>query len=77
MRVSQGGHDVPADKVLERFPRVMHNLKRALVELPNVLVYDNSNLERKYRQIATRTEGRKVELHSETPDWLKPLLPEV
>src|SRR5580692_13152039 len=41
MRVLKGGHDVPADKIIERYPRVMSNLKRALVELSNVMVYDN------------------------------------
>jgi predicted ABC-type ATPase len=77
MRVSQGGHDVPANKLAERFPRILHNLKRALAELPNVQVYDNSDLDRKYRVVATRAVGQKVQLHGETPEWLKPLLPEV
>lgn len=27
MRVSQGGHDAPADKLAERYPRVMQNLR--------------------------------------------------
>jgi predicted ABC-type ATPase len=75
IRVSQGGHDVPQDKLIERFPRVMHNLKRALVEFPNVLVYDNSNLDAKYRLVATKEEGREVELLGVTPEWLRPLLP--
>jgi predicted ABC-type ATPase len=75
MRVSQGGHDVPPAKLAERFPRVLHNLKRALVELPNLLVYDNSDLNRKYQLVAVRADGQKVELHGETPDWLRPLLP--
>lgn len=74
MRVSQGGHDVPPDKLLERFPRVMNNLKRALIELPNVQVYDNSNLDMKYRLIATRLNDQSVELHGETPEWLRVLL---
>jgi predicted ABC-type ATPase len=77
IRVTQGGHDVPQDKLIERFPRVMHNLKRALVELPNVLVYDNGNLDAKYRLVATREKGREIELHGVTPEWLRPLLPGV
>ncbi|HEY3997436.1 MAG TPA: zeta toxin family protein, partial [Candidatus Xenobia bacterium] len=40
MRVSQGGHDVPADKLEARFPRTLKNLRRSVVELPYVLVYD-------------------------------------
>ncbi|MCY2990112.1 MAG: hypothetical protein NTY19_19895 [Planctomycetota bacterium] len=36
MRVSQGGHDVPTDKVRSRFPCTIVNLKTAIRELPQV-----------------------------------------
>jgi predicted ABC-type ATPase len=75
MRVSQGGHDVPVDKLTERFPRVMYNLQRALIELANVQVYDNSNLDAKYRLVATRLNGQAIEMHGPTPKWLQSLLP--
>jgi hypothetical protein len=29
-RVSEGGHDVPHDKVRSRFPRTLENLRRAI-----------------------------------------------
>src|SRR5437762_1148462 len=41
MRVSQGGHDVPPDKLLARYPRTLANLKSAIHELPYVLIFDN------------------------------------
>ncbi len=45
MRASRGGHDVPAQKIVERFPRVMRNLESPSMEpLENVRVYDNSDL---------------------------------
>jgi len=75
MRVSQGGHDVPTEKVRERYPRIMRNLKRALVEIANVWVYDHSDLDVGYRLVATREGGRAVELHGPTPEWLRTLLP--
>lgn len=75
MRVSQGGHDVPQNKLVERFPRVMNNLKRALAELANVWVFDNSDLGRGYRLVAKAENGQGVELYKPTPDWLKALLP--
>jgi hypothetical protein len=43
MRVSQGGHDVPAEKLAARFPRALANLKTAIRELPHVWVFDNTN----------------------------------
>jgi predicted ABC-type ATPase len=75
MRVSKGGHDVPPDKVIARFPRVMHNLHRALAELDNVRVYDNSDLKRPYRLVALREAGRAIEVQGPVPEWLRPLLP--
>lgn len=75
MRVLQGGHDVPSDKIKKRYPRVMNNLKRALAELANVRVYDNSDLNTPYRQVATRENGQGIELHKPTPEWLQALLP--
>ena len=75
MRVSQGGHDVPPDKLIERYPRVMHNLQKALLELSNVRIYDNSDLSQPYRLIAVREKGDRLELFKPVPSWLSPLLP--
>jgi predicted ABC-type ATPase len=75
MRVMKGGHDVPAQKLRERYPRVMGNLKRALVGLSNVRVYDNSDLRRPYRLLATKEHGDRIVLHGHTPGWLRDLLP--
>ncbi len=75
MRVLKGGHDVPADKLKERYPRVMKNLQRALLEISNVRVYDNSDLRDPYRLVATRENAQSIELYGETPEWLRVLLP--
>ena len=75
MRVLKGGHDVPADKLKERYPRVMRNLQRALLEISNVRVYDNSDLRDPYRLVATRENAQNIELLGETPEWLRLLLP--
>jgi predicted ABC-type ATPase len=75
MRVSQGGHDVPQSKLVERFPRIMNNLKRALAELANVWVFDNSDLVRGNRLVAKVENRQGIELYKPTPEWLKTLLP--
>jgi predicted ABC-type ATPase len=75
IRAAAGGHDVPAQKLRERFPRTMSNLKKALFEISNVLVYDHSDLDIGYRLVATRENGQKIKLHPPTPAWLRPLLP--
>jgi predicted ABC-type ATPase len=75
MRVSQGGHDVPTEKLVERFPRILANLKAALRELPNVWVFDNNDLRTPYRLVAIVESGRLVKLQRPVPKWLRPLLP--
>lgn len=75
MRASSGGHDVPREKLIERFPRTLKNLKRALAELSNVWVYDHSDLDRGYRLVATMENGQAIELKKPTPKWFQSLLP--
>jgi predicted ABC-type ATPase len=75
MRVSQGGHDVPTEKLVTRFPRTLANLRAALRELPHVRVFDNSNLAAPFRLVAVFENGRIVSLHAPVPKWLRPLVP--
>jgi predicted ABC-type ATPase len=74
MRVSQGGHDVPTEKLIERFPRTLANLAAALRELPCVLVFDNDDLKTPFRQVAAYTSGQAVQLNEPIPAWFKQLL---
>jgi len=60
MRVMQGGHDVPDEKLEARFERTLANLERAVRALPLVLVFDNSDLARPYRLEAVYREGERV-----------------
>ena len=46
MRVAQGGHGVPKEKIKDRFARTLANLKSATKELPHVVILDNSDLTR-------------------------------
>ena len=70
MRVSQGGHDVPAEKLSARFPRTMKNLERAIQKLPSVLVFDNSDLADPFRKVAEFEQGKPVLLNEPLPRWL-------
>ena len=71
MRVMQGGHDVPDEKLRGRFARTMANLHRAIRVLPQVLVFDNSDLRHPFRRVAEFREGRLVERASRLPPWLE------
>jgi len=56
-RVEAGGHDVPVEKILERYERVLKNLERAIALVPRVTIYDNSSFENPYRLIAEYRAG--------------------
>lgn len=71
MRVSQGGHDVPTEKLAARFDRTLANLHRAIRELPRVLVYDNSDLRNPFRSVAEFERGKAVRISTPVPGWLK------
>ena len=74
MRVSQGGHDVPTEKLESRFPRTLANLKAAIRELPHVLVFDNNDLSAPFRRVAVFEQGRMVESARSMPRWIKSVL---
>jgi predicted ABC-type ATPase len=76
MRVSQGGHDVPAEKLSSRYPRILANLKSAIRHLPHVWVFDNDDLSHPFRLVCVCENGEIVRLNRPVPRWLKALLPE-
>jgi len=75
MRAAAGGHDIPAQKLYDRYPRSLMNLKHALTTLSNVWVYDHSDLDRGYVLVASRANRESVASYGKIPDWLHPLLP--
>ena len=74
MRVSQGGHDVPSEKLITRYPRTLANLQAAIRDLPHVWVFDNDNLRAPFRQVAVFEQGRATFTHQPVPKWLRQVL---
>lgn len=75
-RVKAGGHDVPHDKILARYPRSLANLESAIPLLPTVIVYDNSSFRAPFRLVAEFRNGivcRRV--RGPVPEWARKLLP--
>jgi predicted ABC-type ATPase len=70
MRVSQGEHDVPDEKLRARFPRTLANLKSAIHSLPHVRIYDNSELSNPFRLVAHFESAALRDLREPIPDWL-------
>lgn len=76
MRVSQGGHDVPSDKILARYPRTLANLRSAIRELPHVWIFDNDDLREPYRKVAVFEKGSRIFAAKPVPGWLRRILKE-
>ncbi len=75
-RVLRGGHDVPTEKLVARFPRTLQNLARATRELPHILVYDNSDRARPFRAVAEFEQGALVTMNKPVPAWARELFKE-
>lgn len=62
MRVSQGGHDVPDEKLRSRFERSQTNLQRAIQRLPHVIVYSNQDFARPFQLVELYAHGERIDL---------------
>lgn len=74
MRVSEGGHPVPAEKVISRIPRLLR-LVSASVPLVDVLqVYDNSSALDPFQPVLTINQGVMQQHQDPLPPWAAALL---
>lgn len=69
-RVADGGHNVPADKVEARIPRMLDNVRIATSLCDEVRVLDNSRLDFPFRPVLTIKAGVRTAHHmSPLPQW--------
>lgn len=73
-RVSQGGHNVPTDKVVTRVPRTIKNITIAANFADTVLLYDNSSMETPFQLIAQKTADKVQAMVSPLPTWAANML---
>lgn len=71
-RVKNGGHDVPVEDQLRRYPRSMENFKRAFALADEALVFNNSTSLGHIRIAEKGTDG--VVILGEVPEWAAFLL---
>lgn len=63
MRVSQGGHDIPDEKLRARFKQTQANFNRAIERLPYVVIYSNNDLAHPYRLVELYENGQGLLSH--------------
>lgn len=76
-RVREGGHDVPADRILARYPRTLGNLSKA-VRLANVAyLYESREIEAGGPYLVAMCQGGQVtEFVEPLPQWARLVLGE-
>ena len=73
-RVSEGGHDVPPDKIKARIPRVMGYVSDTLVLADQVRLLDNSSHAKPFIEIASMDGGHLSAHVDPLPDWARTML---
>lgn len=74
MRVKDGGHDVPPEKLISRIPRLLQHV-RASIPLVDVLrVYDNSSALDPLRPVLTIRQGVLERHQNPLPPWAAALI---
>ena len=74
-RVREGGHNVPAQRILERYPRTMANLKKAVRLADLAFVYDAAEVEHGAHLLVAMCEKSKTTVLVEKPaPWAVALL---
>jgi len=73
-RVSEGGHNVPTDKIINRLPRTMKNIKQALPLIDVAKFYDNSSQKMPFLSVALLDRGLFEKQQDVLPDWADEML---
>ena len=74
-RVQEGGHDVPAQRILNRYPRTMANLKLAVRIADLAFIYDSPEVEHGAHLLVAVCEKEQTSLLvKKPPAWVDLLL---
>jgi len=72
-RVAQGGHDVPEDRLITRFPRTLKNMRGAVPIVNEAFLFDNTLFDGPYRLVAVYEDGRLAQRFPPLPRWTQGL----
>jgi predicted ABC-type ATPase len=70
-RVSEGGHDVPAETIAARHPRTLALLQQAVRRADRAYVFDNSRLNLGFTHVLTFEGGQVERIGAYVPAWVK------
>jgi predicted ABC-type ATPase len=74
-RVHEGGHDVPGNKILERYPRTIANLTEAVRLADLSMLFDSVDVDRGGPLLVASVTRASVTRHvNPLPDWARTML---
>ena len=74
LRVSEGGHDVPEEAIIRRYPDSLSKLEQAMRLADRAYIFDNSGRERQLLLIVEDQKAIWIEL--QLPNWVEEAVPE-
>ena len=75
-RVSEGGHNVPDEKVEQRIPRPLAHVKKAIPLCDQVRILDNSRSDNPFTPVVSIIGGQKMRHFQPLPEWVRNLVDE-
>jgi predicted ABC-type ATPase len=76
VRVKQGGHDVPEDKIRARYERNQALIKTAVIKSDRAFIYDNSVMNKAPKLSIEFNAGKAVKISESVPAWARELYKE-
>ena len=73
-RVEEGGHAVPEEKVRQRIPRALSNIKLMVPLCDDLLIFDNGSSDHPFQLLARCKDGLWTTKGSSSPLWLRKLI---
>jgi predicted ABC-type ATPase len=74
-RIREGGHDVPAERILARYPRTLANLQKAVRLADAALLHDSETVQPGAHRLIAACEGQSVQvLYEPLPAWARQML---
>ncbi len=73
-RVSEGGHNVPDEKVIKRIPRTLKNVRDVIPLCDHIYLMDNSSYKLPYQQILEIHNGVISPSKNPLPEWAENMI---
>jgi predicted ABC-type ATPase len=76
-RVTEGGHNVPVNKIRSRIPRTMKHIAAVLPLVNEARLLDNSCRDNPFQQLAIIKLGRREWINDPLPPWAEEILRDI